>query len=42
MSDAFPIQNGHNQGDALSPLSFSFVSEYGIGKVQEKQGKNLK
>jgi hypothetical protein len=27
-SDKFPIQNGLNQGDALSPLLFNFALEY--------------
>jgi hypothetical protein len=30
LSDSFPIQNGPKQGDALSPLLFSFASEYAI------------
>jgi hypothetical protein len=33
LSDSFPIQNGLKQGDALSPLLFSFA----IRKVQENQ-----
>jgi hypothetical protein len=33
----FPIQNVLKQGDALSPLLFSFALEYVIGKVQETQ-----
>jgi hypothetical protein len=30
LSDSFPIQNGLKQEDALSPLPFNFVLEYGI------------
>jgi hypothetical protein len=35
LSDKFPIQNGLKQGDALSPLLFSFASGYAVRKVQE-------
>jgi hypothetical protein len=34
--DKLPIENGLNQGDALSPLLFNFALEYAIKKVQDK------
>jgi hypothetical protein len=37
LCDKFPIQNGLKQGEALSPLPFSFALEYTIRKVQESQ-----
>jgi hypothetical protein len=37
LSDKFPFQNGLKQGDALSPLLFSFPSVYAIMNVQENQ-----
>jgi hypothetical protein len=33
LSDSFPIHNGLQQGDALSPLLFNFALEYVIRKV---------
>jgi hypothetical protein len=37
LSDSFPIQNGVQQEDALSPLLSNFALEYDIRKVQENQ-----
>jgi hypothetical protein len=33
LSESFPIQYGLKQGDALSPLLFSFALEYAIRKI---------
>jgi hypothetical protein len=33
--DNFPIKDGLNQSDALSPLLFDFALEHAIRKVQE-------
>ena len=37
LSDMFPIRNGLEQGDALSPLLFNFLFEYAIRRVQDNQ-----
>jgi hypothetical protein len=37
LSDSFPIQNGLNQEDALSPLLFNFALENAIRKAQENR-----
>jgi hypothetical protein len=37
MSDTFHIQSGVKQGDALSPLLFSFALKCVIRKVKENQ-----
>jgi hypothetical protein len=36
-SDTFPIRNGLNEGDALSPLLLKLPLEYPVRKVQENQ-----
>ena len=38
LSDMFPIRNGLQQGDALSPLLFNFALEYAIRRAQVNQG----
>ena len=37
MSDLFPIRNGLKQGEALSPLLFSFDLKYALRRVQVSQ-----
>jgi hypothetical protein len=37
LSDAFPVQNDVEQGDALSPLFLNFALEYATSKVQGNQ-----
>jgi len=37
LSDMFPIRNSSKQGNALSPLFFSFPLEYAIRRVQVNQ-----
>jgi len=37
LSYVFPTRNGLKQGDALSPLFFSFALEYAIRRVQVHQ-----
>jgi hypothetical protein len=37
LSDNFAVQNGLNQGDALSSLLFNFALEYAFRKVLENQ-----
>jgi hypothetical protein len=37
LSNNFPIQNGQNQGDALTTLLLIFALDYAIWKVQEYQ-----
>ena len=34
LSEVFPVKNGLKQGDALLPLLFNFVSDYGIKRGQ--------
>jgi hypothetical protein len=37
LSDMFTIENGLEQGDALSPLLFNYALVYAIRRVQEYQ-----
>jgi len=37
VSDRFPIRNGLEQGDALSPLLFNFALGYAVRRVQVNQ-----
>jgi hypothetical protein len=37
MSNIIPIKTGSKQGDALSPLFFSFALEYAIRRVRVNQ-----
>jgi len=37
LSDRFPNRNGLKEGDALSPLLFSYALEYAIRRVQVNQ-----
>jgi hypothetical protein len=39
LSDNFPTQSGLKQGDALSPLLFSFALQYAVRKVTVQQVK---
>jgi hypothetical protein len=38
LSNTFPIKNGLQKEDALSPFLFNFVLEYAIRQVQVNQG----
>jgi hypothetical protein len=38
LCDNFPIQNGLNKGDALSPLLFNFALEYAFKESEGKPG----
>jgi hypothetical protein len=38
LSDAFPSQNGLEQGDALPPLLFNSALDYAIRNVQKESG----
>ena len=38
LSDMFPVKNGLQKGDVLSPFLFNFALKYAIRRVQVNQG----
>jgi hypothetical protein len=40
--DVFPTRNGFEQGEALSPLLFSFALEYAIRRMHVNQDLEIK